>query len=440
MDQSSDLLNEAPRPAPTTCAACSCLCDDILVTVGKSGPDLVENACPVGLEWFQSSQSTSMPLAAMQGESVNSRSAARAAAALLADAKLPLVYGLRWATSQSVRSALAVADRFQAIIDTPVSSDLAGSLAAMRRVGTVTSTLGEVRDRADLVIYWGADPHTTHPRHPERFTSGAPLRLADDENHKRRVVVIDDAESASVAAADEFIRIPREASIAALWTLRALVRGRSGRSAPSGIPLESLDRLAGMIRDCQFGAIFHGGRLAAASARAVEQLSKLVMELNETACFVLLPMGAKGNLVGVEHAFCWQTGYSSAVSFTRKYPRHVGKEWGAQGLLERGLVDAALLIGADAVDDLSDAARDHLRGIPIVTIDHQRSSWSERASIAFTTSIAGRHSDGIYSRADGIPLPLRPTMLSSYPSVDFTLGMLGHAAATSDGAIPRSAP
>ena len=35
-------------------------------------------------------------------------------------------------------------------------------------VGKVTCTLGEVRNRADLVIYWGTNPVETHPRHLTR--------------------------------------------------------------------------------------------------------------------------------------------------------------------------------------------------------------------------------------------------------------------------------
>ena len=40
---------------------------------------------------------------------------------------------------------------------------------ALQQVGESTCTLGEVRNRADLVIVWGSDPVVTHPRHLERY-------------------------------------------------------------------------------------------------------------------------------------------------------------------------------------------------------------------------------------------------------------------------------
>ena len=40
----------------------------------------------------------------------------------------------------------------------------APSVMAQQVVGKVTCTLGEVRNRADLVIFWGSDPLVSHPR------------------------------------------------------------------------------------------------------------------------------------------------------------------------------------------------------------------------------------------------------------------------------------
>ena len=37
-------------------------------------------------------------------------------------------------------------------------------------VGKLTCTLGEVKNRADLIVYWGSNPVETHPRHLTKFS------------------------------------------------------------------------------------------------------------------------------------------------------------------------------------------------------------------------------------------------------------------------------
>ncbi len=66
--------------------------------------------------------------------------------------------------------AISLADRIRGTIDTTASMCHATSMMAIQEVGESTCTLGEVKNRADLVIYWGANPVQTHPRHFERYS------------------------------------------------------------------------------------------------------------------------------------------------------------------------------------------------------------------------------------------------------------------------------
>ena len=36
--------------------------------------------------------------------------------------------------------------------------------------GKVTCTLGEVKNRADFIVYWGGNPAEGHPRHFTKYT------------------------------------------------------------------------------------------------------------------------------------------------------------------------------------------------------------------------------------------------------------------------------
>ena len=88
--------------------------------------------------------------------------AADAAAAILREARAPLVYGLGRTSCEAQRRAVALAEA-------------SGRGDRRRRgrdasaIGSSTATLGEIRDRAELVVLWRADPVVTHPRLLERL-------------------------------------------------------------------------------------------------------------------------------------------------------------------------------------------------------------------------------------------------------------------------------
>src|SRR5512138_329709 len=55
------------------------------------------------------------------------------------------------------------------------------SILGVQEVGIPTATLGQIRHRADLVIYWGCDPWSAHPRHLERYTNFTEGRFEGSE-------------------------------------------------------------------------------------------------------------------------------------------------------------------------------------------------------------------------------------------------------------------
>ena len=85
----------------------------------------------------------------------------------------PLIWGLSRSSTGGQRAAVLLADRIGANVDTTASVCHGPSIMAIQQVGESTCSLGEVRNRADLVIFWGADPATSHPRHFERYSVDA---------------------------------------------------------------------------------------------------------------------------------------------------------------------------------------------------------------------------------------------------------------------------
>ena len=109
------------------------------------------------------------------------------AASILAGSRSPLVYGLSRSSTEGQRAAVQLADRIGATIDTTASMCHAPSIMALQYVGENTSTLREVRNRSDLVIYWGSNPLLSHPRHMERVVD-SPGRFVPEGRAGRYVV------------------------------------------------------------------------------------------------------------------------------------------------------------------------------------------------------------------------------------------------------------
>ena len=188
--------------------------------------------CPLGDAWFAERVAPAPPLARVDGREagLDGRSTRRRRSSR--EARAPLVYGLGQTSCEAQRAAVALAEAIGAVID-PAGPLLDGASGlAYQALGGSTATLGDVRDRAEVVVVWRADPAATHPRLFER------LRLP---GAGRELVVVDERRTATAEQADTFLELPRDRDVEALWTLRALVREAPvERVAAAEPPLDDL--------------------------------------------------------------------------------------------------------------------------------------------------------------------------------------------------------
>ena len=382
-----------------TCAGCGCGCDDIEVAVAAGALAGATGTCPLGDVWLADRTAEALPPARIDGREVAFADAVEASAAILREGRLPLVCGLGETDCESQRAAVALAEAVGAVID---PSDAAGGAA--QAIGVSTATFGDLRDRADLVVAWRADPVVSNPRLLPRLRLDRAGRAAE-----RTLVVVDARRSATAGEADEFIELPPELDFEALWALRALARDVPlDRDLADRLPLDALEQLARRLRATRYGAVLHA---PAGYANTLALLS-LVRDLAPIAHVVALPLRREGNARGAEDVLAWQTGYPAAVSFARGHPRARPGEFSAVGLLERGEPDAALVVGFDALRQLPPRAADYLRSIPMVVVDSRATETASAARVAFATAAAGVQREGTAHRMDGVPVTLRAPLAS----------------------------
>lgn len=397
-----------------TCAGCACVCDDI--ELHSDGERIVEakNACEIGRSWFLE-RTISKIEATIDGKPTGLSDALQAAAKLLSAADSPLVFGLGETTAEAQREGVALAERLDATLDTETSLTHGSMELAAQLGGKVTGSLGEIKNRADLVVYWGANPAKTHPRHLERYSvhSSGKFRSRAD----RTMVVVDVRESETAQQADLFLKIRPETDFEALTALRCLVRGQRidrDRLAETGLSFEQFRDLAERLKQSRYGVIFVGLGLLQTRGKHMNAsaATSLGITLNATGRFLVMPLRTPGNIGGADAMLDYATGYPFGVNFSRGYPRYNPGEFTAVDLLIRREVDAALIIGANALKRLPDAARNQLERITTIVVDREIAN----AAVSIATAPPGISASGTVYRNDKIPIGLRSPIRSSRPS------------------------
>jgi formylmethanofuran dehydrogenase subunit B len=367
--------------ADATCMGCGCVCDDIEVTA-----DGLRRTCPLGDAWFAERSGDRPPVARVDGRAVSIDEAADAAAAILREARAPLVYGLGQTSCEAQRRAVALAEAVGAVIDAGPAT------TAYAAIGSSTATLGEIRDRAELVVFWEADPVVTHPRLLERLRTDPAA-----------VVVVDEQRTATAELAGDFVGLDAGRGFEALWALRARLRGDEAGT---------LEGLAARLLAARHVAFIYG---ALDELTALALLS-LVRDLARDRHAVTLGLRVDGNGRGAEDVLAWQTGFAAPVDFARGFPRESPR---AAELLERGEADAALVVASDPLERLP-----RLRELPTVVVDPRATATADAARVAFATAADGIEVPGTVHRMDGVPLPLRAPLTAERPSVEAVLAAI----------------
>jgi formylmethanofuran dehydrogenase subunit B len=286
--------------------------------------------------------------------------------------------------------------------------------------GKITCTLGEVKNRADFIVYWGGNPAECHPRHFTKYTIMQKGKFVPGRK-SRTMVLVDIRETPSAKAADIFLQIRPGKDFEVLSILRALVKEQKvnpAAVAETGLSYDQLQDFALRMKRARFGVIFFGMGLSMTRGKHMNSagILQLAAELNAYTKFVCMPMRGHGNVTGSDMVLRWSTGYPFGVSLSRGYPRFNPGEFSTVDLIVRGDNDAALILGADPGATMPQPGIDHLARIPTIVLDPKVTHTSRLARVHITTAVTGISAPGTAYRMDEIPLPLRPALTSPYPT------------------------
>lgn len=395
------------------CPFCGCCCDDLIVTVRDGKIVDVRNACALGASKFLHMNEGRLLKPKIgrfdTAKEVSVDEAIETVANLLKDSSYPLFYGWACTSCESILLGLDLADLLGGAIDNTSIICHGPTVLAGQELGLITATLGQVKNRADLIVYWGCNPLEAHPRHLARYSVSARGRFIDGRRD-RKVVVVDVRRTATARMADLFVEVKPGYDYELLSALKMLVRDLDLEvDEVGGVPVSEIEKLADMMVEARFGALFFGTGLTMSRGRDknVEAAIELVRYLNFKTKFVLIPMRGHFNVTGANEVFTWRTGYPLSVDFSQGYPRYLPGETTAVDILRRGECDLFFVVASDPISHLPRRILEHLGNIPVVALDPKITPTVYLSDVAIPVAYTGIEVEGTAYRMDTVPLRLK---------------------------------
>lgn len=402
-------MSAASERHDVPCPFCGLACDDLSIAVALDRVEVTAKGCLLSRTAFARAGHPAMQQPRVKGVVAPLADATAHAASILAAAHLPLIAGLATDVA-GARSALALADRVGAVTDHLGSAAKLRNLLVLQDAGWITTTLSEVRNRGDLLILVGTDVVSRFPRFFERIV-WVRETMFDLDPAAREIVYLGEAANTDAGIAPDG---RRPTTIACenrrlgevLGALRAVVAGRRvPRDEIAGVPLAALEALGARMKLSKYGvAVWAAGDLDFPHAElAVQTLTDLVRDLNQTTRFSGLALAGTDGDYTFNQAHTWQTGFPFRTSLATGHPVYDPYHHGTDRLIASGEADALLWVSS-----LNPARVPPATAIPTIVLGHGSMQLPREPEVFIPVAIPGVDDNGHFFRADKVvTLPLR---------------------------------
>jgi len=401
------------------CPGCGCLCDDLDITLEGGRVVEVANVCLWGVSRFfhakkfhqkKERHRLNEPQVRHQGrrQTVSYDAALAEAARLLGQARRPLIYGLTNSGSWAQAAALKLARSLRARLEPGDLALMAPYYQSLQHHGVMWAPLDIIRDEADTVLFWGANPIHSAPRQVVRHAVFARGRFTERGIEDRQVAAVDIYKTELTRFCPLFIKIQPGQEL-------DLIEGVSGTLTGEPVPsppVRGTRRLAEFLAKATCGVIFCGRGVSYGPATEIfDRLARLLAFLNQEKRFFLFPLSGDFNSSGLYHLLLNEVGQAGAPDFG---PGEATTHFTPVDF--RG-VDAVLVTGADLLWSLPAEQVEDLkqRQVPIVAISPFANRTTSQAAVILPSALAGIEAAEVALRMDGLPLVLKQVAPSALP-------------------------
>jgi formylmethanofuran dehydrogenase subunit B len=395
------------RYEDVACPFCGLLCDDLKIERKGDQLKVLNTDCVRAVSGFERNLPASSPM--VRGKKVGLDEAVEAAAALVRKSKLPLYGGLT-TDVEGMRAVMQLADRTGGVVDHVLSEVQYRNLKVLQTNGWITSTLTEVRNRADLIIMVGGDVQKFNPRFYERVVS-PPDSMFDLKPVRRTVVFLGKAPDLSLLKGPRVGEIvvldcdlPRLPEL--LSALRARLRGAKVHELDiPGITLADVEALAERCKAAKYGVFAWAppGLDVPHADIIVQQVAEITKDLTAITRFAGLPLGGNEGVVTGAAVCTWLSGSPPRVSFASGQPDYDPYLYSISRMLASGEGDLLIWLASFTPDLLPPKTK-----LPIILLGTPAVKPAQTPEVFIPVGTPGVDHRGLLVRCDSVvSLPLK---------------------------------
>jgi formylmethanofuran dehydrogenase subunit B len=392
------------------CAGCSCLCDDISAYMKNGQVVRTLNLCEIGQGRLSSvcDDGRALPLSPDAY-----RDAVDRAAAILREHGPALILGAEELDETAIQSSWALAEHLRGLWLPRAFPELRRFYERVKTFGWSTALLDDVRDQAEAVLFWQADPLVTHHRHLSRYSVFARGRFTERGNHDRNLTVIASDRTTIEPLCQQFFSLSPDEEKAFARALTAPGPGHDFDHRDFPLLLRSLDKPAytALFLDPQNVSEEVLDALFEWSARVNAQPRKRL---------VILPLwNAGANIEGFCQFSLEKVAAAWGADFSDGAPNVVDRKLDWETLGRR--VESVLLVASPPDGTHRADLPEALAGKPRVLLDPFKKAPASAADVVIPVALPGIEHEGVFVRSDGLPLKasgLQAFADGGYPCVE----------------------
>ena len=395
---------------------CGTLPDDLEITVSDNDVKVANTTCPITTAGFERKLPENLS-PQIDGKDVSLEKAIAKATSIIKKSGNTLFAGLGTDVAGN-RNILEVADKVGGTVDHMLSDGVMRNVLAMSDKGWIMTTLTEIKNHADLVIFVGTDA-TEHSRFHDRVLWSDEALFVNPA--ERDVVYLGNKMDTKPGISPKGKKptvipcdIPELPVV--INSLNALITGKSLQAKKvGGAKITDLQKLADKIKAAKYAVfVWSPPKLGFDNAElAVGAISDVIRKLTETQRVAGFSLGG-GDGAATAVAVCtWQTGYPTRVSFAKGFPEYNPTRYSTREMLSSEQAEAMFWVSTFTSNKLPPET-----DIPTVVIGEAGMKLKTTPDVFIPAGTPGVDHKGLMVRVDNVvSLPVKQLRESGLPSV-----------------------
>ncbi len=400
------------------CTGCSLLCDDIIIKSDGLYVDEIYGACLKGKERFDQVASKNRilsPYVRKNGDlvKIQLKEALNKCIEIIKKSSKPILYGFSTVSCQAQLRGIELAKKIDGFIDSNSTICLGKVLNTSKQTGFALTTISEVINKTDLLIFWGANVAESIPRllNKALFSRGK-FRMTGREI--KTVIIIDPVKTASfgvMGVRDISLKIEPGKDLELIHFLKeqCCAPNTIPPKEIAGIDSDDLRRVLIQLTNTENGVIFIGQGIvnSTLNSNVIQELLELVQIINikqQKGRMSVIMLGGHYNMAGFDQVALSMVGKNHSLQFVNS--QLVETSDTIISKINNEDFDCSIIVGTDAVSHLPWKLSSKLTSKPLILIDNKKSATFSVADIVLPSAITGIECGGLAYRLDHVPIEL----------------------------------